>query len=405
MKEYIYPMLTHIDLSTSASSHFSINIVSYHFQPPCPSDSGHIDILCSLFLAPPLSGNTSPITVTPAMAPRSPQKLPYSEEAWKEEANSHKVPSIHDFEVTRSASKITFPQYIALKTIWKGHNINTLTENDEWPRRFGSTRAEILKKATEMKQDDKTWYNYLKALETPQNQQQGSQFKRNLGCFAMALQNQRETKALIETKLETQKVVVSPSPIAFRTRSKGKAVEPIPISFLPSSRGARTPSDHSSSPERQGRSQDRGKGSEFRSPSDASEAKSQASVLSTVDFEMSKEDRDSTVDEQVVNTAAITFLQSLFIYDDHQKAVWSAQRKGFCLGAGKGKTAFKAITDGHFRLIDEQRSAAILEVKARKRLEHSDFSIEMQETAQMALWIYEEPSSYWTSRQHPSTCQ
>lgn len=101
-------------------------------------------------------------------------------------------------------------------------------------------------------------------------------------------------------------------------------------------------------------------------------------------------------DEHVVNTAAISFLQALFVRG-LEEAYWSPQRKGFRFGT----TNFTAFTDGHLKIDGELRSAALVEVKARKRPkgDKPNFKIEWQESAQMALWITEEPSSFWTTAQ------
>lgn len=129
---------------------------------------------------------------------------------------------------------------------------------------------------------------------------------------------------------------------------------------------------------------------------------SQASSLPWLDEEVPKVDRPGIAGEQVVNTAAICFLQSLFVHDT-RNAYWSPHRKGFRFG----DTSFKAYTDGHLQIVGDSRSAAIVEVKARERpvMILTDFKIEWQESAQMALWIRTEPSSFWTTKEKPEQCR
>jgi hypothetical protein len=97
-------------------------------------------------------------------------------------------------------------------------------------------------------------------------------------------------------------------------------------------------------------------------------------------------------DEQIVNTAAINFLNTLFIHDS-LLADWTLQRKQFKFKSDFVK--FEARTDGYFNLHGQERSAAGIEVKPRVRRQEHVFRIEMQESAQMALWIYQEPNSHW----------
>ena len=332
------------------------------------------------------------------MATDSKACLPATEDKWRNEARSHDVISIHEFKDRDSGSKMTVLQYLALKTIWKGYDPNDIIK-DEWALRFGSTEMELLEQSTKMSEDD-AWRTYLNILETTPKPKPHSNFPRKLGRFATVVQNQLEVSNLKPTERELQKVIVSP--ISGRTRLRAKSVQPVPF-VRPVSTNISQGDSNSS--EREGRAREAEERPGLRAVSQISD---HASVSSVIDFDIPRRERDVTIDEQVVNTAAINFLQNLFVHGGLEYAYWSAQRKGFCLGNGsRGSTAFKAFTDGHLKVKrgDEIRSAAILEVKARKRPTRDDFSVEWQETAQMALWIYEEPSSYWTSKTDRSICQ
>jgi hypothetical protein len=258
--------------------------------------------------------------------------------------------------------------------------------------------------AANLKIDDSAWHRYLNALLPAAGTRPSIHFERNLGCFAIVLQNQLEVINLREAERNTEKVTVSSTPVSGRTRSQLEGIQPVPFAVQPSAESAKIPRGHSANSEREGRPREAGKVPERKAASDVSEAKSHATVFSAIHFDLSKEQRDAIEDEQVVYTAAITLLQSLFVHDSRRNAYWSAQRKGSCLGNAKGPAAFKAITDGHLKVEGETRSAGILEVKARKRPHIDDFRIETQGSSQMALWIYEELASYWASKDDPSAC-
>lgn len=100
-------------------------------------------------------------------------------------------------------------------------------------------------------------------------------------------------------------------------------------------------------------------------------------------------------DEQIVSTAAINFLNALSIHDV-RCADWTLERKQFKFKSDSVK--FEARTDGHLQVHGHERSAAILEVKSRVRQHEPGCRLEMQESAQMALWIYQEPNSHWPPR-------
>lgn len=318
------------------------------------------------------------------MAPAPKIDLPTTEGQWQDNVNAHKVKSIHEFEVRDSGSKITANQFLALKTIWQNHDQNAIVE-DKWARLFDSSKTALLTKQSQMAAGDAAWKAYLEALGETTKPKPNAKFSPKLGRFATVLQNQLEVNKLKETSQEFLKVALSP-PVSGRTRAKLGTM----IAAAHDHDDPVEPRSDSSGSERSSRKGEAGTGSEPRA---AAQTKDAASSSSVMDFNISKEERDSTVDEQVVNTAAISFLQSLFVHGGLHNAHWSAQRKGFCLGSGpRNPTTFQAITDGHLKVEckDGVKSAAILEVKARKRQQQQDskdIKIEMQETAQMALWI------------------
>jgi hypothetical protein len=90
-------------------------------------------------------------------------------------------------------------------------------------------------------------------------------------------------------------------------------------------------------------------------------------------------------DEQIVNMALIIFLSTATMYHPDVRAEWTAQRKSF-----KFSNLFEARVDGFLRKGLSDKVGAILEVKAYTR-ELKQHQIQMQESAQMAAWIYASP--------------
>jgi hypothetical protein len=363
--------------------------------------------------------------------------------SWKTEAAAHKVGSIHEFKEVDSASSLGVEQFLALKVLWKVQtNISVLKDthsSSPWLARLGTTRQEILDMGEKLKKDTE-WKMYLETLQESGLRPNAS-FSTKLGRFAMVLQNQTIVTKLSDAKSDDQKVWTSP--MKLRSGLKLGVGDPQLLQFNPTAKGAGSESGdpqrkQPSPPRPESRSSSNtespsSKGKQRSSPSPVNKLRSAAesddtggkqqspprpqsrpisvagtelsktnsdiTVTSQYDFDMSKEERAGMADEQVVNTAAISFLQSLFVHEP-RNAYWSPQRKGFRFG----KTSFKALTDGHLQITGETRSAAILEVKARTRPHAlaADYKIEWQESAQMALWIRDEPSSFWTTEKEPN---
>jgi hypothetical protein len=328
------------------------------------------------------------------MSPRP--ACPRSEEEWNDVAAARGIGSIHGLIITDSASKIKVDQFLALKVLWTIEtDINRLKDAD-WAARLGTTPQELSATRVSLRKDS-AWGLYLDTI--PSSLKPFSPFSDKLGRFAMVLQNQSIVNRLAEGTFEHVKA--RGSPIVTRGRAQLNIGNIAAPRWAPRDTSVGSEKDgsqsHHSSPDRPD-SRPNSTGT-----SEASKAASDATIISGIDWALSKAVRDAMADEQVVNTAAISFLQSLFVGNDSQHAYWSPQRKGFCFGT----TKFKAFVDGHLQVVNEARSAAILEVKARRRppLTSNDFKIEWQESAQMALWIREEPSSYWTTQADHHKCR
>jgi hypothetical protein len=242
-----------------------------------------------------------------------------------------------------------------------------------YPTRVGFDEA-LFPKESDSMQMRKAWVLYLDALEqnadargrsSPEPYTLNSVFPDEMGLFGLVLYNQLEIEHIPETDADEDisKVEFTPkqAPRALRHRTN--------ISYAPS-----TPS----TPE-------------------------QRSFFDAIKFNSPAHEWEPKVpsakDEQIVNLALINFLNAIWI-NERRKSEWSLLRKEFKFESRGSGAGFKARTDGHLGISHRLagRSGAILEVKARQRPQKTlgDHSIAMQESAQMALWIYEEPHSHWT---------
>ncbi|TVY79707.1 hypothetical protein Focb16_v008611 [Fusarium oxysporum f. sp. cubense] len=98
----------------------------------------------------------------------------------------------------------------------------------------------------------------------------------------------------------------------------------------------------------------------------------------------------SIEDEQIVNTPLVLFLNALTLHCDYAQGAWTIYRKTFVVKASATKV-YEARVDGLLRVKD--RTCAIVEVKPLIRYgsEKTLDKIRMQETAQMAAWIAQDP--------------
>lgn len=279
---------------------------------------------------------------------------------------------IHSLGDPDSASKIQVEQFLTLKVLW--------------PRRSQSQISAFLKgigfdtysfsKETESMERRSAWNLYLDALQKNANAGQekrprpytlNSVFPDEMGPFALVLYNQLEIVDLPKDGAheDLSKVEFTPSR-APRKRRQGHGVSNAPPE-------PHTPQDEFS----------RG-----------------AIEISSPAYEGGVKVPDAK-DEQIVNLALINFLSAVWI-NDERNSEWSLKRKEFKFESKGNGAGFLARTDGHLRVTSRlglpDRSGAILEVKARRRPNSTDkdHRIEMQESAQMALWIYQEPHSHWT---------
>ncbi|KAF9775865.1 hypothetical protein IL306_006007, partial [Fusarium sp. DS 682] len=98
----------------------------------------------------------------------------------------------------------------------------------------------------------------------------------------------------------------------------------------------------------------------------------------------------SIEDKQIVNTALILFLNALTLRCDSVNGAWTLYRKPFVVKALAEKV-YEARVDGLLQVKGD--TCAIVEVKPYIRYGSEKIldKIRMQETAQMAAWIAQDP--------------
>lgn len=302
--------------------------------------------------------------------------FPRDKTSWENAMKQHETVSVHDLQSANSASEITVEQFLSLKVLWpKLLSIRDLY-SDEKASLFDSSQANIAAMKLNMEGTDRAWKEYLEAIERGVASR-SSKFARELGVWALVLQSQAEA-ANVKESLNNSKNFRS-TPHNTRSHAAGAKVDP----------------------------KDKGKAKASSLEDQSSRHTSQTTQSSDRPANVSPMGREESLelpigDEQIANTAAINFLNALFIHDVRH-ADWTLQRKQFKFNSKSVK--FEARTDGHLEVHGQDRSAAILEVKPRVRQHEKGFRIEMQESGQMALWIFQEPNSHWAPRKGGSNFQ
>jgi hypothetical protein len=309
------------------------------------------------------------------------KQLPSDDKSWKNETLRYPGSgSIHELDSANSASEITVQQFLSLRVLWERCDPKLLND-DKRAALYGSSKSEmqVLRdkdkpgKVKGKSERQTPWQAYLEAI-TPTSQsgpklRRSSRMPENLGVFALVLQSQLEVSQMEASFRDSNKLSITPLKPRYELRPKAASQGGQGKGTSNEPRAQIQPSPHRS---------------------DNSKDSSGARNVSPMAPELA---RGLTIlDEQIVNTAATNFLNALFIHED-RSADWTLQRKQFKFKSEFVK--FEARCDGHLQVHGHDRSAAILEVKPRPRYHESGFRIEMQESAQMALWIFQEPNSHW----------
>ena len=274
---------------------------------------------------------------------------------------------IHNLITPNSASEITVQQYLTLKVLWRKQ------KQAEMEKYLGSIGFEqgIFDKMKDSMNGRKAWRLYIEAIGAnvglPPARKPYTRhtiLSDDLGGFQLVLHNQLEVTELPVKTTENDVNKVEVTPMLDRLRPRPRRL------FEPSV--PQTPQ----------------RGSVFDAIEDISTSKHPEPKL------------PDAKDEQIVNSALVSFLQAVWI-DDERNSNWTLKRKEFRFNCKDSGAGFAARTDGHLEMSSHLRgqSAGILEVKARfrPRADPGNHKIEMQESTQMALWIAQEPQSHWMS--------
>ena len=295
-----------------------------------------------------------------------PQRLPRTAGEWAREVKNHELSdgNIHNILEYKSASKIEFEQYLCLRVIWRIRKQAYFKPSDWLP-------GDALVRAEEFLGTMTSWSKYLDSM----GEKLAGAPIADIGTFSLVQYHQLRVYKKIDKdhgNYEMPKI----SPIARRTRSKTTEqtelalTTPTRLSGKKASRVVLT--------------DDSGELDSFCLDSEESLifgpwhplTPTSAAVAGSVSV---------ANDEQIVNTALVLFLKSTTIHHPDVRADWTLHRKIFKFG-----NLFEARTDGYLEKGQSGEVSAILEVKAYIR-EDNVLQIQMQESAQMAAWIFANP--------------
>lgn len=312
--------------------------------------------------------------------PTSQFSLPRSKSEWRAARKRYECQTmtIHNLKAPNSASEIRREQFLALNVIWPNQR---QTQAEDYLTSIGFQKGVFEEKRKAMKAR-KAWEMYLEILKDnarAASLRKGkpwtldSALSDELGGFQLVLISQLEVLALPDDiGTDQSKVTVTSRP------DVSPPIAPVTPRLERLRVRTQNPSYVSTEPATPVR-QD-----VFRPTEEMSARKSEDTRV------------PDAADEQIVNTALVEFLNALWA-NEKRIAGWSLKRKEFRFHPQGPGAGFVARTDGHLQV--SVQSAGILEVKARARprKDPADHKIEMQESAQMALWIAQEPNSHWTS--------
>ena len=319
--------------------------------------------------------------------------------------------SIQTATLLNSASKIQLQQFILLRILWptskQAHQLGSATERCRW---ISNDNLEVAKAFLS---GLPAWKAYVGSLGKSGRELRENGFS-GLDTFTLARLYQLRTSELITSSKDVSMPKVDFSPVAKRTRSQtGRAQNPsahvgsarpvTPATPTPAPRRVPGP-DHHPQDQALGLDLDPASGSTDQDDGNLEALGIEALTLAesmdesvhwmsplspfTGDFS-----RDEKVisDEQIVNMALLAWLDSLTIHLASLKTEWSPERLAFVVKDNRQLKVYEARVDGYLRHRDHSHDVlAIIEVKPFARFMSRD-AIRMQEGAQMAAWISQQP--------------
>jgi hypothetical protein len=352
------------------------------------------------------------------------KQLPFSKASWNKSVKLEDViyNTIHDIpkKESHSASKIQTEQYLLLRVLWKTKIATEFTAED-W------LNLESYKAAEKYLEQHDPWKKYLTLVEE-RRMNKVTLPAQDIGAFSIVHHQQSQINQ-VETEYhegcDTPKISIhtsdfSRSPEASPLERKSRAQQPA----APAQAERRYPTRATASKSllddpftSQGQVKkmsqlfsnmtfDEGATTpssmqipsfSTQTPSFSTQTPSFSTPLSTGSSlepisPMNPALVKAANDEQIVNIALISFLNALTIFHEDVRADWAIDRKVFHFS-----NLFEARTDGLLKIGGKGYPLAILEVKSHVRM-NNIVQVQMQESAQMASWIYDHPDKGYISR-------
>ncbi|KAJ3493179.1 hypothetical protein NLG97_g4894 [Lecanicillium saksenae] len=323
------------------------------------------------------------------------QKLPGTHArwltAWQDNAVAYQ--SIHTFTDALSASKIEFPQYILLRSLWKKVEVtraSLLTQHVSMAH-IKAAEAELGK--------FNDWRAYLDAIRD------GCKTTKN-GSLALVRYYQHLCLNTHSSPDDGGNDKIDNSPMQTRSRTRPPAQAQSDNISEYSESSVEFASAHAQTASwlsvQQGETAlnfpstpNRNLTSGFASLTLSATRRRRGESGNGSNWSDNPENRpkkfQAVKDEQIVNTAIIILLNVLTISFSQTVGEWSLHRHPLCVQNNASEKVFEARVDGIFTVEGEIRS--ILEVKPYLRDQNAaaEVAVCMQETAQMAAWISTHP--------------
>ncbi|RAK88496.1 hypothetical protein BO79DRAFT_228545 [Aspergillus costaricaensis CBS 115574] len=300
------------------------------------------------------------------------------QESWNEWAERYQVKglSIYELEAYDPASKISDPQYLALRALWKVGRASEF-QPDKWGIQGVEAATEKLAKL-------KHWKSFLEAISLETNLDEMLPIQGDLGAFTLIwYYGQLIRWAPSAADTEENANFTPCKSFSEQTHTHPYAThlaEYLKIYGDPEEQRKGTCGLPSSSE------------SQFYQSSETAcidldpEACSDDSRLDPSYEE--REDFAQVSDEIIVNAYLLGLASVVTFSIEGVEAHWTPERKGYKVCDEKGIKLYEARTDGHMYLNGNGKTKAIVEVKPVVRAELP--RVMMQEVAQMAAWIHAE---------------
>lgn len=344
--------------------------------------------------------------------------VPGSEEEWNQLIKANKLnrnASIHDRKYTDSASNISMNQFLLLRI---QHEVDSSHTSTSKLAQF--LDPALLESAEQHLGTVNGWKSYLKSVEDQSDRHQDSSRYQSLSTYALVREFQRQTLQFKEEFNSTsakQKITMfpagdgktpseqddqsdppSPSPSEQFTRQRPNQQKRPAQTPLKSSRPAQSTRGSQSTVEVM---RDLSIQTEEEMSTPEWYYKQVYKPFVAIPPVAGPAAKDSSVDEQIVNTALFSFAQAVILHCPEIKADWSLHRAPLVFTDKRGRKVYEARVDGVLRLAKNNRILAIMEVKPFARMVGTGTvgrDIVMQEGAQIVAWISEDPPKHVNGR-------